>query len=220
MKVVMKLRAMIVTILAVTPLLTAMSASAAAQGCSVTAGSATPGTLVGWTGTASSGFVVQSGGSVLVDCSAWQIHGTTVPGTGLPPSGLLEVTSSSMSGCDGLGMSLTVSAVSLPWRFDATGLTMSGTTPGAMSGLEIAVVNSATGGSQCTFDISGSVPASYHNPGPSLELSSESPSNLIVSNVGGSLCPLVISDGDEASIDAEFDVSAVNPAYDPIQIIC
>lgn len=233
----LKGRPILVAIAAVFALMLGATAATAAQATfTVTAGSAADGEPVAFTANAvADNDPVRPNGEFILfrnetrgidmTCETSTAAGGVTAGPSQPGAGIGDISSISWGTCVGLGIPLcpTADAGTLPWDLNATSES-NGVTTGTISGIRATVVDCETSGDQCTFtvegpnDTLGSVPAEYDNATQKLRTFAESPSNLIIDDVGGSLCPLVMVDDDEASYDSTYMVVADDATENPIAI--
>jgi hypothetical protein len=142
-------------------------------------------------------------GSALT-CTSSSAGGTVNTGTGVGPT-LGSISSLSFASCTGpLNITFTVTANSLPYPLVGTGATVSGVTPGQVTG-----VNARLSGPLCSATVTGTAAGSYSNTTRRLTLSG-SPT-LTISNVSG--CFGLLNNGDTASFAATYNVvgSPTNP---------
>lgn len=155
--------------------------------------------------------------------------GTVDVGTGLGPDKLGTIDNISWANCQGLGVQLTVTPCDLPWYVNADGATptdANGDTYGNITGsgpngeLCAQVKDTTSAGGVCSFDVVGTASAYYDNPSHSLIVNEDgtAPDQLTIKNPSGTLCGGLLADGDIATYNATYVVTAVNPAFDPIQI--
>lgn len=149
-------------------------------------------------------------------CTSGAATGTVKVGTGLPNP--LAGIAPTWSGCQGLGLDLTVTAQQTPWSVNGDGSTdVNGVTQGYIDGVHAHVVDTLTGGSICSFDVEGSASGSYSNGSQDLTVS-ETGDSLLIENPGGTICGGALLPDDHATYDATYHVVADNPDYNPIAI--
>lgn len=188
----------------------------AASTYTVTAGSAADGTSVDWTASTDSVTFVDTTDSITMTCAGSTATGTVDVGSGESGTDIAPINGISWSGCQGLGVDLTVTANNTPWSLNATGATSSGQTDGNISDISATVTDTSTGGSLCKFSVTGTVPGTYDNSGPALTVDG---GGLTISDVSGLVCGAgVISDSADATYSAVYDVSADNADFNPIAV--
>lgn len=195
-------------------------ASATTFTYAVAAGSAASGSSVAITGTASGTasapaitFTDTTTNQVL-NCVSGTAPATATVGTGLSGTDLATIdgASTTWSTCTGpLGLAFTVTG-SGSWDVNATDETVGGVTPGTISGASATVDDPGV----CTFDVTGTVDATYTNGSTSTLAVSADNSTLTVSNVNG--CFGIINEGDSASFVGTYQVTGDDPANNPVTI--
>ena len=192
------------------------SASFAASSYNLTAGSAPAGTVVNYTATTTGASpqvtFIDTTADVTLNCVSASAKGEVTVGTNQSGTGIGTIDSTGWNTCTGPGgLSLTVTG-SHPWSLNATGDTnAAGETDGTVS-----AVNAHVAG-DCSFDVTGSVDATYKNGTTTLDLPGTT-STLTISNTSFGCIFVNVSDGDKASFKATYQVAADNGAYNPIQI--
>ena len=183
----------------------------------VTAGSATTAdNPVGWTATSGEVSFEDTDAGLPMTCDSSTAKGDVTVGTGIS-SPVGHINSISWTGCQGLGIDLTVTASGLPWNVDGTDATAGGVTPGEIEPIQAHVVDTGTNGTVCSFDVEGSASGSYTNGSQTLSVA-ETGDTLIIRNPAGTLCGPLLLDGDHASYEADYVVVADNADFNPIQI--
>ena len=196
-------------------------AAFAAGSFDVTAGSAPAGTVVSWSATTVGAlpqvtFKDTTGGTTL-NCASGIAAGsiTTGPGRDGDHVGTIDGAATVFNGCNGpFGLSFTVTGRDT-WNLNATGDTVGGVTPLAISGVAIHFASSS-----CAFDLLGSLDGSYTNGATngSLTLAGTSPT-LTISNATGGVCAMFnYANGHAVSLKTTYQVAANTGAYNPIRI--
>ena len=141
-------------------------------------------------------------------CDSGTAKGAVNLGKSLSGTGLGTITGTTWTACKGpLGLALTVTQQGT-WAINATGATASNKTPGTISGVT-ALVKDTTGGSSCTFTVTGTVKAKVTTT-PSKQQLAIAPagSTLKVSGVTG--CFGLVNNGDKANFKATYNVVAAD----------
>lgn len=150
-----------------------------------------------------SGSTTMSSGSATITCTGGSVSGTS--GDGSNAAALATLSSGSESGC-------TDSVLGGSWTISLSGGSLSGssydsstgTTTGTITGIT-ATASGSDLGESCSFTASGTVNATYANPG-TLTITGGS---MTLSDVSGSACSLGgISNGSTGSVTGTYDVSS------------
>lgn len=184
----------------------------------VTAGDAPPGTTVAVTG-ASAGFVRlnNADAGVMWDCGSATATSSVTTGTQASSTPLATLRDVRILDCVGLGVELLVQADS-PWQVTVSGASdIDGVTPVTISGVVLHVEDSGTGGSIWSFDVHGDAAGTMSEEAGKLRLSI-SGATLTLTNPSGVFGSRLFLDGDAFEVAGDFDVTADNPAYNPIQV--
>ena len=215
-------RAVVVPVIALSALALG-SASFAASSYNLTAGSA-PATPLGGlpdtpytattTGASPQVTFTNTTAGVTLQCASASAPGEVTVGTNLSGTriGNINGPGTIWNTCTGPGgLSLTVTG-SGTWGLNSTGNTnVAGETAGTVS-----AVNAHVAG-DCSFDVTGSVDATYKNGTTTLDLPGLT-STLTISNTSFGCVFVGVANGDKASFKAAYQVAADNAAYNPIQI--
>lgn len=196
------------------------TAASAAPTFSIAAGSAPAGTSVAFTGattgTSPQITLVDTTSNLTLTCDSGTAGGHATVGTGLPNTGLANVTGSTTTwtNCVGpLGLVLIPKGTGT-WKLNATKYTAAtGVTTGTLAGAHATV--STSDGTSCVFKVAGSVPVTYTNSTQVLAVS-PSKSNLKISGVTG--CFGLINNGDVASFQANYKLTAKIAKYNPVKV--
>jgi hypothetical protein len=201
-------------------LATAIPAAFAAGTFTVIAGSASPGTVAQFTGTTTGTtpqiYFTDTTSNVSFTCDSGTAPGSITTGTGLSgtPIATINAAATTWVNCQFAGWNLIFTG-SGTWALN----TSSGSAAGASGNISnVSLTASGTGsfGTTCAFTISGSVPVSYTNATSTLAVNG---GGLTISGVSGSCGSLgIIYNGDAATLQTSYDVSAQNATYNPIHI--
>lgn len=194
----------------------AVPAAFAAGTFTVTAGSATtldnPIVLTAATSGAAPQVHLTADGSTFT-CDSSSMPGSTAVGAGLSGADILtlDATSATWTNCQGAGFTFTVTSSS-NWPFNATAGSSTGVSGNL--GLNLSMTGTNSFGATCNFTIAGLI-ANYDNAAATLGIDDTS----TISGVSGTCESLgVIKNGDRATFQANYVVTASNSAYNPIHI--
>lgn len=202
-------------------LATAIPAAFAAGTFTVTAGSAPPGTAVPFSGTSTGPTpqfqLTDTTANVTVTCASNTVLGSTTVGAGLSGTGVVNINASSTiwtGPCTGDGFNFSP-AGSGTWILNATSGSSAGVA-GTLSGMGIRLTGTGSFGTTCNFSAAGSVQASYTNATNMFDVGGD---GLTISGVSGTCGALnIIKNGDAATLQVNYLISAGNPTYSPIAI--
>lgn len=220
-------RPFLVAICAMFALMLGASAATAAQATfTVSAGSAPDNTVVSWSastvGSSPHISFTNVTRNIPMTCETGSADGTATAGPSQPGTGIATIDAADFVDCEGLNLPLDV-VDNTPWQIDVVSES-AGVADGAITNVDAEVRDSATGGDQCKFRVIGSVPATYDNGTQELTTDGTAADLTIKAidpgNPGdlGSLCSLVMADGDAASYGATYEIVADNGAHNPITI--
>jgi hypothetical protein len=200
----------------------AAAPAVAATTYTVTAGSAAAGTKVNFTGK-TTGAAPQvhfndTTAAQRLTCASGTAKGFTTTGSARPAAGLATITGAAfkLNNCTGPGGLALFVTGSGAWKLNATGYNAtSGTTTFTVA--NIAAHVASADGVTCTFDVTGTATATYKN---STQVLSVKPANstLTLSNLHNS-CFGLLNDGDHATFQANYKLTATNAAFNPIHFV-
>lgn len=171
----------------------------AARPYTVTAGSQTSGTVT-VDGT-SVGTLTFATPSSTASCESGTAAGTVTLGSSADGVGIGAIEESTWEGCTGPLGAISITQTS-PWRINATGAPTNGVTPVTID--RIAVHGSS---GPCTFDATGSADGTVRESDQTLNITPPTTgARIVVSNTSFG-CLGVVSDGDEATIEASYAVT-------------
>ncbi|HEX4723802.1 MAG TPA: hypothetical protein VH333_14900 [Pseudonocardiaceae bacterium] len=192
------------------------SASADDPTWSVSAGAASGGSTVAFTGTTSGASPQISFSDVTsgldLNCDSGTAGGSATVGTGLSGAGIATISgpSTTWTNCVGpLGIELDPTGVG-NWSLNAASYA-GGVTSGTISNIT-ATVHNPDG--NCDFTVTGTVNGTYDNASQALTVTPDP--TLSISGVTG--CFGLINEGDQASFSASYHVVANDAANNPVQI--
>lgn len=157
--------------------------------------------------------VVLSTPSAVTTCDSSTIAGDINLGVNATGANIATINSSSWNNCQGfIDFQITHTGT---WSFNATGAPTGGVTDGTVTGahLRAVAINPSTGlpdPSLCSFDVTGSVDASFDQNYQQLQVTapvSGSTSALAIANVTG--CFGLVANGDPAAIEAVYATANV-----------
>lgn len=201
-------------------LVAATPAVFAAGTFTVTAGSATPGTTVGWTA-ATTGTTPQihfddTTSNIAFTCDSGTAAGTTTAGSGLSGFQIatIDATKTTWTNCHFIGLNLTFTGTGT-WALNAATGSATGAS-GNVSYVNLAASGTGSFGTTCAFTITGSVPTTYTNADTTLAING---GGLTISGVSGACGSLgILKNGDAATLQADYAVTANNSADNPIAV--
>lgn len=205
------------------------TASAAQVTFTITAGSAADGGVVHWTADT----VPQTAGpldgyknpnfirsndeqpDLFVICNSSHAEGAVTTGS-QDGDRVIQIDAITWERCSGWH-ELRVEAVNLPWEVDVFDATAGGVR-GEITGFDVWMYDTATDGEACTIHVTGTVDIRYGNTSTELD-ASESQNTLTIEHVSGDFgCTAVHHEGWTTPYHANYDITADDPAEDPIAI--
>jgi hypothetical protein len=199
----------------------AVPAAFATTTFTVTASSATPGTVVGWAATTTGttpqiNFEDTTSGGVAFGCNSGTAPGATTVGSGLSGTGIASIDAAGTTWllCYAAGYNVTFTGNGT-WLFNAISGNGSGVS-GNITNINLSVHGTNSLGTTCAFTVTGSVPATYTNANTTLAINGGGLAISDVSGNCGSSGP--IFNGDAATLQASYVVSANSSADNPIAV--